>query len=75
MTAPTADRTPAEAKRRRRLRLVNPHSPLSTITMPEIIRKMTFSRRGLFMPLNLAICAAVAPDGWDVEIFDENVSD
>ena len=61
--------------RRRRLRLINPRSPLSTITMPGIIRKMTFSRRGLFMPLNLAICAAVVPDGWDVEIIDENVTD
>jgi len=60
---------------RRKLRLINPHSPLSTITMPEIIRKMTFSRRGLFMPLNLAICAAVVPPGWDVEIIDENVTD
>ncbi len=57
------------------MRLINPHSPLSTITMPEIIRKMTFSRRGLFMPLNLAICAAVVPDRWDVEIIDENVTD
>ena len=38
--------------RRRRLRLINPYSPLSTITMPEIIQKMTFSRRALFMPLN-----------------------
>ena len=43
--------------------------------MPEIIRKMTFSRRGLFMPLNLAICAAVVPPGWDVEIVDENITD
>jgi len=60
---------------RRKLRLINPTSPLSTITMPEIIQKMTFSRRALFMPLNLAICAAVAPDGWDVEIVDENVLD
>jgi len=43
--------------------------------MPGIIQKMTFSRRALFMPLNLAICAAVVPDGWDVEIVDENVTD
>ena len=43
--------------------------------MPEIIRKMTFSRRALFMPLNLAICAAVVPDGWDAEIIDENITD
>jgi radical SAM superfamily enzyme YgiQ (UPF0313 family) len=27
------------------------------------------------MPLNLAICAAVVPDGWDVEVVDENVAD
>jgi len=60
---------------RRRLRLINPTSPLSTLTLPEIIQKMTFSRRALFMPLNLAICAAVVPDGWDVEIVDENTLD
>lgn len=58
-----------------KLRLINPRSPLTTITMPELIARMTFSRRVLFMPLNLAICAAVVPDGWDVEIIDENVSD
>ncbi|MDP7637342.1 MAG: radical SAM protein [Phycisphaerae bacterium] len=56
------------------MRLINPRSKLSTITMPEIIRRMTFSRRALFMPLNLAICAAVVPDGWDVEIVDENIT-
>ena len=61
--------------RRRKLRLINPRSPLSTITMPEIIQRMTFSRRAVFMPLNLAICAAVVPEGWDVEIIDENVTD
>ncbi|NQU75706.1 MAG: B12-binding domain-containing radical SAM protein [Planctomycetes bacterium] len=60
--------------RLRRLRLINPRSRLSTIAMPEIIRKMTFSRKAVFMPLNLAICAAVAPDGWNVEIVDENVT-
>jgi radical SAM superfamily enzyme YgiQ (UPF0313 family) len=59
---------------RRKLRLINPVSPLSTITMPEIIRKMTFSRRAVFMPLNLAICAAIAGDKWQVEIVDENVT-
>ncbi len=63
------------SRRPRKLRLINPHSALSTITMPEIIRKMTFSRRALFLPLNLAICAAVVPDGWEVEIVDENVTD
>jgi len=64
-----------QVARRRKLRLINPRSALSTITMPEVIRKMTFSRRALFMPLNLAICAAVVPEGWDVEIIDENVTD
>ncbi len=61
--------------RRRRLRLINPRSALSTITLPDVIRKMTFSRRALFAPLNLTICAAVVPDGWDAEIVDENVLD
>ncbi len=75
MSASAEPSTPAQPKRRRRLRLINPHSPLSTITMPGIIQRMTFSRRALFMPLNLAICAAVVPDGWDAEIVDENVSD
>jgi radical SAM superfamily enzyme YgiQ (UPF0313 family) len=65
----------AKPRARRTLRLINPRSPLSTITMPQVIRRMTFSRRALFMPLNLAICAAVAGDGWDVEIIDENVTD
>jgi radical SAM superfamily enzyme YgiQ (UPF0313 family) len=64
-----------DAKHRRKLRLINPRSALSTLTMPQIIRHMTFSRRGLFMPLNLAICAAVVPEGWDVEIVDENVTE
>ena len=58
----------------KRLRLINPRSPLSTISMPELIQKMTFSRRAIFMPLNLAICAAVAPKSWQVEIVDENVT-
>ena len=65
----------ADPNRRRKLRLINPRSPLTTITMPEIIQKMTFSRRALFQPLNLAICAAVVPEGWDVEIIDENVTE
>jgi radical SAM superfamily enzyme YgiQ (UPF0313 family) len=66
----------AQVAHPRKLRLINPRSPLTTITMPQIIQKMTFSRRGLFMPLNLAICATVAGQaGWDVEIVDENVTD
>ena len=54
-----------------RLRLINPNSPLTTITLPQVIGKMTLGRRALFMPVNLAICAAVAPRDWQVEIVDE----
>ena len=57
--------------RRRRIRLVNPNSPLSNITMPEIIRQMTFTRKALFAPTGLTICAAVMPSHWDVELVDE----
>ena len=56
-----------------RLRLINPNSPLTTITLPDVIGKMTLGRRALFMPVNLAICAAAAPPGWQVEIVDECV--
>jgi len=51
--------------------LINPNSPLTTITLPDVIRRMTLGRKALFMPVNLAICAAVAPRGWEVEIVDE----
>ncbi|MBN1845018.1 MAG: B12-binding domain-containing radical SAM protein [Sedimentisphaerales bacterium] len=57
------------------LRLINPNSPLSTITLPDVIAKITWGRRALFMPVNLAICAAVAPAGWRVEIIDECLLD
>ena len=57
--------------RRRRIRLINPNSPLSNITMPEIIRQMTFTRKALFAPTGLTICAAVMPPHWDVELVDE----
>lgn len=43
--------------------------------MPGIIRKMTFSRKSVFAPLNLTICAAVVPANWQPEIVDENVLD
>jgi radical SAM superfamily enzyme YgiQ (UPF0313 family) len=67
-------RTASSSPGRLKLRLINPHSPLSTITLPGVIEKMTFSRKALFAPLNLTICAAVAPEPWDVEIIDENTS-
>jgi radical SAM superfamily enzyme YgiQ (UPF0313 family) len=61
----------AEAARRRRIRLINPNSPLSNITMPAVIRKMTFTRKALFAPTGLMICAAVVPPHWNVELVDE----
>ncbi len=63
------------SQKRQTLRLINPRSSLTTITLPQVIRKMTFSRKALFAPLNLGICAAVAPEQWDVEIIDENVTE
>ncbi len=61
----------AQVKRRPRLRLINPSSPLSTITMPAIIRQMTFTRKALWTPLSLTCLAAAVPDDWDVELIDE----
>jgi len=58
-------------RRRPRLRLINPNSPLSNITMPQVIRSMTFTRKAIFAPTGLMICAAVMPDTWDVELVDE----
>ncbi len=57
-----------------KLRLINPNSPLTTITLPDVIARMTMGRKALFMPVNLAICAAIAPKVWDVEIVDECVT-
>jgi radical SAM superfamily enzyme YgiQ (UPF0313 family) len=65
--------TTTESGVRRKIRFINPRSPLSTITIPKVIGVMTFSRKSLFMPLNLAICAALVPKEWDVEIIDECV--
>ena len=58
-----------------RIRLINPKSPLSTITMPDVIQRMTFSRKALFAPTGLLICAGVVPKHWDVEVIDECVTD
>ena len=62
---------PAEPVNRRKIRLINPNSKLSTITMPELIQHMTFSRKALFMPTGLAVCAAAVPEDWHVELIDE----
>ena len=39
--------------------------------MPDVIQHMTFSRKALFHPTGLSICAAVVPADWQVEIVDE----
>ncbi|MBN1763898.1 MAG: B12-binding domain-containing radical SAM protein [Sedimentisphaerales bacterium] len=62
-------------KNRLKLRLINPNSPLTTITLPDVIKRMTMGRKALFMPVNLAICAAVTPSDYQVEIIDECVHD
>jgi radical SAM superfamily enzyme YgiQ (UPF0313 family) len=61
----------ARADRHPRVRLINPNAALSTITMPELIRHMTFTRKALFMPTGLAVCAGVFPREWAVELIDE----
>jgi radical SAM superfamily enzyme YgiQ (UPF0313 family) len=81
---------PAEPARQPRIRLINPNSPLSNITMPDVIRNMTsplgrwtpgfvsrhaqkfhFTRKAIFAPTGLMICAAVLPRNWGVELVDE----
>jgi radical SAM superfamily enzyme YgiQ (UPF0313 family) len=64
-------KVPAEPARRFRVRLINPNSPLSNITMPDVVRRMTFTRKAIFAPTGLMICAAVTPAPWDVELVDE----
>jgi radical SAM superfamily enzyme YgiQ (UPF0313 family) len=61
----------AEAKTHPRLRLINPNCALSTVTMPGLIRHMTFTRKSVFMPVGLAVCAGAVPSEWEVEIVDE----
>ena len=60
---------------RPKLRLINPRSPLTTITMPEIIQKMTFSRRHVHAAEPGDLRPIGADAGWDVEIVDENLTD
>ena len=65
---------PAEPADRPRVRLVNPNSPLSTLTLPDVIGRMTMGRKALFMPTGLAIAAACVPRDWHVEIVDETTT-
>ena len=61
----------AQPRTRRRIRFINPNCALSTVTMPGLIRHMTFSRKGIFMPVGVAVCAGAVDDEWHVEIVDE----
>lgn len=80
----------ATPQQRPRIRLINPNSPLSSITMPDVITRMTSplgswtpefvneltaARKALFAPTGLMICAAVMPRTWDVELIDECTRD
>jgi radical SAM superfamily enzyme YgiQ (UPF0313 family) len=62
---------PAEPRTHRKIRFINPNCALSTVTMPELIRHMTFTRKAVFHPTGLSICAAVMPHDWEIEIVDE----
>jgi radical SAM superfamily enzyme YgiQ (UPF0313 family) len=61
----------ATPRPRRRIRFINPNAALTNITMPELIRKMTFTRKAIFAPTGLTICAAIMPQHWDSEVVDE----
>ncbi|MBN2447737.1 MAG: B12-binding domain-containing radical SAM protein [Phycisphaerae bacterium] len=63
--------TEPRPRSRPKIRFINPNSPLSNITMPAIIRRMTFTRKALFAPTGLMICAAAMPKHWDVDLVDE----
>ncbi len=65
----------ASPRTRRKIRFINPNSALTTLTMPELIQKMTFSRKAIFAPSGLMVCAQVMPKEWEVEIVDESVLD
>jgi len=53
------------------LRLINPRNPLNHLVDNDVARRLTFGRKAIFMPLGLAVAAAVVPRRWDVEIVDE----
>ncbi|MCX5682941.1 MAG: radical SAM protein, partial [Planctomycetota bacterium] len=56
----------------RRLRLISPVNPLNHLMESDIARRLTFGRKAVFMPLGLAVAAAVVPRAWQVEIIDES---
>jgi radical SAM superfamily enzyme YgiQ (UPF0313 family) len=52
---------------------VNPQNNFNTITLPLVVKNLTFNRKAIFIPLNLCVCASVTPPDWDVRIVDECV--
>jgi len=56
----------------RKLRLISPINPLNHLMESDIARRVTFGRKAIFMPLGLAVAAAVVPRAWQVEIVDES---
>jgi hypothetical protein len=45
----------------RKLRHVNPRNPLNHLVESDVARRVTFGRKAIFMPLGLAVAAAVVP--------------
>ena len=56
-----------------RILLINPKFPESFWSFKWAITNVLPGKRTLNPPLGLATLAALCPEGWDVEIIDENV--
>jgi radical SAM superfamily enzyme YgiQ (UPF0313 family) len=58
-----------------KVRYIAPRNPLNTIFMPDVLKRLTFRRKALFIPLNLCVCAALTPREHEVDIVDECVEE
>jgi radical SAM superfamily enzyme YgiQ (UPF0313 family) len=56
-----------------KLRLINPQNPLNGLVQSDLVRRLTFGRKAVFMPLGLMVAAGTVPRSWQVEIVDECV--
>jgi len=56
--------------------LINPNNPLTTISLPDVVARMTMKRRrAIFLPLNLCVVAACVPKEHEVRIVDECIEE
>ena len=56
--------------------LINPNNPLTTISLPDVVQRMTIKRRrAIFLPLNLCVVAACVPGEHEVRIVDECIEE